>query len=575
MPEISIPDLSFPGVNFGPQETPWNLQAWLHRNGAAVPINKVNALVQSGSLGHPLPERIELVFQIREILLNYLQAGGRRQTVRSCLEKLKIFFTWADQYTAKKLSLSTAEEMYRHWCDDLIHRVRVKRELKEITAHSYGSRVGWVLDRILERDSALIKSTRLKKQNKAADAISPKAEKQNLEETFKFGHFLMDLADGLSVEAIWGDLPLHIPIRNGKTLIEASARLRTPKITSPNPKYLPQMRYQLKKSEKKRIAWQNDKSFRTRYPLINLRIIAEMFMLMAQPGVNLAQVSQLRMDQWRFKPSTNGYEIRTYKHRRWGPVVFDIYSEYRPIFERYLHWRKTIFPDDPDGLLFPLLGNNGEPTTRRLGSPARSELLKRAAARAGVVYINPSTLRNTNVNWMLRRSGDPDLTADEKQHSKKTLLSNYERPSLQRTIVQTQLFWTKYDPALAAAGPGLCLGEAPTQIKDTLPTATKPDCVTPAGCFFCEHQRDVNSFDYAWSLATFRLLKTFELGPSTKAETIGTELHPAILTIERITAKLDEFEKKDSEGSKWVKEALLRIEEERYHPAWAGQIESL
>ena len=86
----------------------------------------------------------------------------------------------------------------------------------------------------------------------------------------------------------------------------------------------------------KRAAWEDEKSYRTRYPLINLRIQAEMFMLMGQPAVNLAQAHQLRMDQWRYKASTDGYEIRTYKHRRWGPVVFNIYSEYREVVHRYL-----------------------------------------------------------------------------------------------------------------------------------------------------------------------------------------------------------------------------------------------
>ena len=90
-----------------------------------------------------------------------------------------------------------------------------------------------------------------------------------------------------------------------------------------------------------------------------------MFMLMGQPAVNLAQAHQLRMDQWRYKPSVHGYEIRTYKHRRWGPVVFEIYSQYRAVFDRYLKWRTAIFPDDPDGLLFPLLGRGGNQPTRR------------------------------------------------------------------------------------------------------------------------------------------------------------------------------------------------------------------
>ncbi|WP_291325524.1 hypothetical protein, partial [Acidovorax sp. 28-64-14] len=56
----------------------------------------------------------------------------------------------------------------------------------------YGQEVGWVLDSVLERSSPLIKTTRLKKLKTSPRAVSPKADKQNLEETFAFGHFLLD-----------------------------------------------------------------------------------------------------------------------------------------------------------------------------------------------------------------------------------------------------------------------------------------------------------------------------------------------------------------------------------------------
>lgn len=101
-------------------------------------------------------------------------------------------------------------------------------------------------------------------------------------------------------------------------------------------------------------------------------------------------------------------------------------------------------------------------------------------------------------------------------------------------------------------------------------TAVQPDCMTPSGCLFCDHQRDIDSPDHVWSLASFRLLKSFEeveaksnLGPN-----------PAQATINRITAKLNFIEASSSERAQWVKEALLRLEEGRYHPAWEGLIES-
>jgi hypothetical protein len=532
-------------------------------------------MIDAGKLGRPIVERIELLRLIRESLLNYLEGGGRRAMVKSCLGRLKLFFMWADDAASTALSLATVEQCYRHWCDALLHRVRVGRELKETTAHGYGQEVGWVLDSVLERSSPLIKTTRLKKLKTSPRAVSPKADKQNLEETFAFGHFLLDLADGLSIDAIWGPLPLHIPLRNGTTLEEWSRLKRHDTSKPPNPKWPAQARQAAQRAAQKRATWEAEKSYRTRHPLINLRIMAEMFMLMGQPAVNLAQAHQLRMDQWRFKPSNQGYEIRTYKHRRWGPVVFEIYSEYRAVFERYLQWRKAIFPDDPDGLLFPLLGHAGEAVRRRLDQSPDFSSLRDACERAGVVFVGPQALRSTNVNWMLRRTADPDLTADEKQHAKQTLLGIYEKPSLQRAMVQTQVFWAKHDPALAPPGPGSCAGKTPEPMADTPPAATQPDCLTPAGCFFCAHQRDIDSLDHVWSLASFRFLKSFELRAQGQAEAKQAVPHPADLSIKRITAKLSFIQASSSERAEWVKEALLRLEEGCYHPAWTGLIESL
>lgn len=573
--DVQLPDLTFPGVSFGPKETPWNLLPWIYKGGAKAHVKKVGSIIAEGQLGSPMIERIELVSLIREYLLNYLGRGGQRSTVGRFIQKLRLFFHWVDEAAGTALSMATVEHTYRHWCEALLHRARVKMDLSEKTAYSYGNSVGVVLCGVLERDHHLIKSTCLKAPRITPGAVSPKADKQNLEETFGFGQFLLDLADSLSVDAIWGPLPLLIPLRNGRILEEWSGLARSDKLKPPNYKWPSQARQAAKRAIENRAAWQAEKSYRTRYPLINLRIMAEMLMMMAQPTVNFAQAFQLRMDQWRFKPSGQGYEIRTYKHRRWGQVVFEIHQEYRAVFERYLHWRKAIFPDDSDGLLFPLLGIKGLPAQRRLDKQPDFSSFRSVCKRAGVAFISPQALRSTNVNWTLRRTGDPDLTADEKQHSKQTLLGVYEKPSLQRAMVQTQSFWAKQDPALASPGPGCCTGKTPEPLADTSPAATQPDCITPAGCLYCSHHRDIESLDHVWSLASFRHLKSLELRAQEQVEEKNRTPHPTDLTIDRITAKLTFIQSISSSNAQWVKEALIRVEEGRYHPAWAGLIDSL
>lgn len=563
-----LPNLTFPDLTYGKKETPWDLLRFLYKGGAGTCVRIVDEKIEVGELGQPLEERAELVQQMHEVLANALGRGARRTTVGAKITILAQFFSWADK-TGTRLGLDSIERSYLLWTDALLNRVRVGTGLSEKTAYGYGCNVGWMLDRVLGRSSPIIKATRLSMPKGGSRAVSSKAEKQNLQETFEFGHFLLDIADGLNLAAIWGGLPVQIHLRSGQVLEEWSGLKAPSTFKSSNPKYPMQNRYQAKHSAKKRSAYEADRTMRTRYRLINLRIQVEMFMLMGQPAVNLAQVHQLRMDQWKFKPSTHGYQVCTYKHRRWGAVVFEIYAEYRKVFERYLEWRAAIFPDDPDGLLFPLIGFG-----RREEVPPVFDRIKERCKRVGIRYISPMQLRNTSVNWMLRRTNDPELTAGEKQHSIKTLLYVYEKPSQQRAMVQAKLYWAKADPAQAAAGPGLCAGKAPEPIQDTPRKATRPDCVTPAGCLFCMHQRDIDSLDHFWSLASYRLLKSYELAAHRQAESKkDLPEHPAELAIDRLSAKLAYIKASSNKREVWVNEALLRIEEGRYHPDWAAMIE--
>ena len=565
---MDLPDLKFPALTFGKNSVAWDLRCLLYKGGAGTKARAFNRMVCAGELGQPLAERIELARRIHASISDFLGRGGRRSTAAGRLVGIRSFLRWADA-TGNRLDLETVSSSYLHWTDSLLQRVRVGKGLSESSAYSLGSVVGWVLDRVLERSKPILKTSRLRKPTRGIRAVGIKAETQNLAETFAFGHFLLDVADGLSLNRVWSKLPVVIPLRGGGVLEEWSGLPKSSYKRPINPKWAYYTKRTQLRAAQVRENYSADCTLKTRYPLVNLRMQAEMHMLMGQPAVNLAQVHQLRMDQWKFKPSTHGYELRTYKHRRWGPVVFEIYSEYRKVFERYLQWRTAIFPDDPDGLLFPLVGRGRHPDT-----PPVFDQLRRRCQSAQIAYLSPTELRSTNVNWMLRRTNDPDLTAEEKQHTTRTLLDTYERPSHQRSMVQIKVYWAKHDPAHAAAGPGSCMGKHPEPINNIPPTATRPDCQTPAGCLFCTHQRDIDSLDHVWSLATYRLLKSFELAAHRQSELKMDEpSHPAELAIDRLTAKLAYIRASSARREEWVEEALTRMREGRYHPDWAGMIE--
>ena len=68
MGDVIIPDLTFPMVEYGKHETPWDLRALLFKGGAKENPRSVFIQIAAGELGSPLIERIELVERIHEAM---------------------------------------------------------------------------------------------------------------------------------------------------------------------------------------------------------------------------------------------------------------------------------------------------------------------------------------------------------------------------------------------------------------------------------------------------------------------------------------------------------------------------
>lgn len=290
----------------------------------------------------------------------------------------------------------------------------------------------------------------------------------------------------------------------------------------------------------------------------------------SQTGMNIGEVHQLRLGQYSYESYNNGYRVREYKNRRQGAVIFEIFADYKEIFERYIKWRERIFSNNPSEYLFPLIRKSRHVATR-----PRFSCIAKVCSTLGMKLIGPQALRNSRVNWLLRRSRDPDLTAEMSQHFTETLINVYERPSLQVAMSEVSRFWELCDPNIAAPGPGVCVGSGPVPVNDMPDMSTRPDCLTPAGCLWCQHQRDIDSLDHVWSLCSYRFLKTLELGryrPPLPGK-LPSPSHPAGLAVERITAKLNFFRQSSEVRAQWVKEGLARIEEGSYHSDWAGLID--
>ena len=561
MPKMPIPDLTFPEAKFTAMQTPWDLQYMLYRNGGDFSAPAF-ARIDKTKLTPFLPERLPLVVKIHQVLRTRLIAGVSQTTIKHDLVCLRYFYRWANR-AGRSPTLTTARTDFLDWSEFLLQQ-SVTGKLGRRAAYKYPSTVGDVLDSVLNSQVKLLSQTRIvfRDSVRKKRALHSKADKQNLSDTFAFGHMLCDLTDALSVDAIRGNLPLKIEFRTGQVLEEWSGLRPQGSV-----KALSGMDDRSRaRSIQKREAWIADASLRTRHPLANLRIEAELLIFIASTGMNLSQARELKSGDFIYASYLDGYQVRRiYKDRRKGEVEFQIYREYREFFERYLVWRKTLFPDDDR--LFPRCRSNGASESSQIAFKP----IERRCKKLGIHFLGPQILRKTRTNWLLRRTKDPDITAEMAQHARETLICTYETPNHQLAAIEISRFHLISDPALPSPGPGVCAGNQPELLVDAPPDAPRPDCGSPAGCLFCRQQRDVDSEDHAWSLASYRHLKSLELA---KYRLPGKKhgLHPARLVIDRVSAKLDALRAISPQWARWVDEALARIAEGVFHPAWEGFI---
>jgi hypothetical protein len=558
-------------VEYGEQESRWDLRVLLYRGAAKAHPHRVFNQIAVGEFGKPLVERLELLIRIHEAMTGQLVSGSRKSTAYGYLKSLRIFFTWADEFE-QTISLDTVENTFRHWSDDLVNRVRF-RSIKNNTAHTLGSKLASILDKALERRQPLISTTRLRKTKRGPRAVGVAADKENLSNTFSFGRLCLDIIDSLPVEVVLGPLPAILRLRDGRTLEQWSG-LREPATVAAL-----QSGYKNQNNARKVIQLRADKgldlTLNTRSPLVNLRITAEVMVFISQTGMNLAQVLELRRTDYSYKSTIDGYEVRRYKARRQGEVLFEIFNDYKAVFDAYVAWRDAIFSNTTDRLF---------PFVRRWGALASSpptfdRLRYSICAPLGITFVGPQRLRNTRVNWLLRESRNPELTAEQTQHTTQTLLSVYEKPSLQVAQVELIQFWQKNDPRLAdtpmpCTALGVCDG-VPTPTTGLPQGAPKADCRQPSGCLFCEHHRDIDSEDYVWSLASMRFLNSVILQrfrPQTR-DKADAAAHVE-LTLEVLTAKLKWFSESNAPRKAWVEEANEKLNEGEYHLHWHYLIES-
>ncbi len=557
----SVPDLTFPTVDFGSKEQPWDFAIFLYKGGSLLRVNQFHLNLKEQKLGNPLLERLTLIKKIHDEVNGDLVSGKSKETIKTLYYKLKDFFSWLDD-NVENVKLENIENLYFEWCNHLSYRQRILKDISQLTFYNSALTVATILDRVLDKNYSIFRKTGISQLSKYGKLKTSTSSKLLLEDTVNFGQVLVDISKQLTTEKINGDLPVSLNINDKELTIwldirEPGKRSRK-RSRSPN---------ELKQMEETRKNMGDEKSYLRRVPLINMRIEAELLIFIAQTGMNLEQARQLKLDDFVYVSHLDGYQVKAYKARRSGSVLFEIFKEYRQHFEQYLKWRKEWFENKNSNELFPFIFSE----EKVLAAPTFHRL-KKFTKKYNLPFVNPSLLRKARVNWMLRTELSPQQVAESAQHDIKTLFRAYAMPNPQLAMVEIAQFHKMNEQIIPAVAPGACSSQIPISIKEVKDSSPEPDCITSSGCLFCKNHRDIDSEEHVWSLASYRHLKSIELA-SFKKINLSSEKNPIEIIIDRITEKLEYFKNSSEEREKWVLEALNKIDEGDYHMMWDGLIQ--
>jgi len=193
-------------------ESQLNLKRFLYRGSASHRANLAMQIIDRGELGDPQLERLELLLAVKDEIMTRLVAGQSPNSVPHYIVTLTQFFQFLEEHQCS-FGLEQLEANYLKYAEYLFIKSKSKKStINARTAYIKASTLSSLFGQILSIPGTvrLVNRTRLRASPTARKAVSKTAEKQSLEATFKQGHFLVDLIAGLSIEEVYGSLPLTI-----------------------------------------------------------------------------------------------------------------------------------------------------------------------------------------------------------------------------------------------------------------------------------------------------------------------------------------------------------------------------
>lgn len=554
MLDTQIPDLTLHGLPLGPNQCSIDLRWLLYKGAASERGLNIKKAVDSGRLGKPQLERLPLL----EAIYRHWQAdlASRRIGVASVniyWRRLRVFVAFTEDAN-KQLILAGVLNGYLDYCA----HIKRRSDLSAMSRYQYSLELANVIASSIGMEA---KKLQWRTKIPLPKRLGNRDAKENLHSTATFVQVLLETVDQLPVDIIRGSLPVTLRYAAGG---EHTIHLGLPLRPLDSLRIASRFQYLCAVNARNRRA--NDISNKARAQLINLRLDAELLIFINQTGSNLTQALQLTGSRFRYQSDGDYLHLFVWKSRARHDVELRIHKGYRTRFEAYLKWRSDLFPDDPHGLTFPFIFNDGDHTMRRTyWTFAEARKLMKSI---GQPFIHSRQLRKTIANFT-KRKVSRQAGAELLSNSEKTFRECYEEVHHQAAVAELVNFWKDTEALVSAVGPGGCRKAAPQSRVDAPAGAPKPDCESGGGCLFCDKNRDLRSFDHVWNLASLHHLKLIEFNAD-RTPLALREGHPVALTIDRVAAKLAAMMAQGDEVAEWVIEASLRVKEGRYHPFYTA-----
>ncbi len=539
-----LPDLT---VNHrkidNPASATWNLTPCIYIGGTEINTQRAGFLDELSQLPLKTEAFIGIVEQCKAHAGGLLDSGASQHSICSQIKFIKYFIGYADKQRKQLDSVKSIHQTLFTFAEYLFTRATLK-QIKPDTAYGTTLSCASFLNGALEELQFSINQTRLRRKQKSRRAMGRNAEKVRLSDSVELANFCYELTQSFEPASLTsGYLPILVTLNKQEVNLTSAGGRKSSELLS------------------------KDFTQTSAYQAFNTRIVAEVMIVLAMTIQNQAPTYLLKRVKFDYKPLGEKYEIREFKARRGGEVLFTIPKPYRPYFERYLVFLDNYAPDSE--WLFPHL-MKGKGFRKRTASDTNK--LERLCARYNVPWVSPSRFRSLGENLLMRMSSDAKTASDYAGHAVATFRESYEFPSLQRAMIQIGRFWDENDP-LTQGKPTVSLFNSscngtPKPVEDATNKLPKPDCINATGCIGCVNFRDDDSFDYVWNLHSFRYLEIIASSSHRTKETKS-----ANIAIDWVNLKINWFNtSKNPERREWVEEAQMRIEEGEYHPHWSRKI---